>query len=84
MDEMKSDTLFYLSHSGRSIKASRLFAGKEYELALKEITAMNYDKVQFDLAYEQLMNEMLWKYVKGESSILPAPRRLAFLKHTDK
>jgi hypothetical protein len=37
-----------------------------------------------DRANEQLMNEMLWKYVKGESSILPAPRRLAFLKHTDK
>lgn len=72
MDEMKSDTLFYLSYSGRSIKASRLFAGKEHELALKEITAMNYDKVQFDLAYEQLMNEIIIKQVRSTQLIIDA------------
>lgn len=37
-----------------------------------------------DRANEQLMNEVLWKYVKGEFAVLPAPRRLSFLRITDK
>ncbi|NBX87761.1 MAG: hypothetical protein EBQ97_04480 [Bacteroidetes bacterium] len=37
-----------------------------------------------DRANEQLMNEVLWKYVKGEFAMLPAPRRLSFLRITEK
>lgn len=37
-----------------------------------------------DRANEQLLNEVLWKYVKGEFSVLPAPRRLSLLRTIDK
>ena len=33
-----------------------------------------------DLAPEQVLNEILWKYAKGENSPLPAPVRAAFFK----
>ena len=31
-----------------------------------------------DLADEQLMNSLLWKYVKGEHAIPPAIKRIGF------
>ena len=33
-----------------------------------------------DLVPEQVLNEILWKYAKGENSPLPAPVRAAFFK----
>jgi hypothetical protein len=33
-----------------------------------------------DLAPDQVLNEIIWKFVKGENSLLPSPTRAAFFK----
>ena len=37
-----------------------------------------------DKAPERDLNEVIWKYVKGESSVMPAPRHSAFVILEDK
>ena len=54
-DELASDCLCYLDFRGRSVKASRLFAGNEHEQQVKRIathfnkTALHYRQVEFDI-----------------------------------
>ena len=39
---------------------------------------MYYDKVN-----DHIFNEILWKGIKGEDAIVPAPRRTAFVRIVD-
>ncbi|MEJ6979087.1 bifunctional YncE family protein/alkaline phosphatase family protein [Pedobacter sp. P351] len=39
-----------------------------------------FDFSREDLAPDLDLNEVVWKYVKGENSIMPAPKRSAFVK----
>ncbi len=53
-DELKKDCLCYMEYHGRPVKASRLFAGHEHELQVKELAKhFNkpvdfYKKIQYD------------------------------------
>jgi hypothetical protein len=42
---------------------------------------MNLD--QEDQAPDVLLNEIIWKTVRGEQSVMPPPRRAAFVRTTD-
>jgi sugar (pentulose or hexulose) kinase len=56
-EQLQKDCLCYLTHEGRQVKASRLFAGYEHEQQAKKISAffskpMNYyNTVKFDEAF---------------------------------
>ena len=48
-------------------------------------TASNsFDFKKEDTIPDMIFSEIVWKAVKGEESEMPAPRRSAFLKTTDK
>ena len=51
---------------------------KSTSFLMNESEKLELDKE--DIADEQLMNSLLWKYVKGVNSELPAQRRI-FLKY---
>ncbi len=44
----------------------------------------NFDLTHEDAAPDLDLNEVVWKSVKGESSVMPAPRRSAFVKLENK
>lgn len=69
-EEMELDTLCYMSYEGKPVKASRLFAGKEHEVGLKEITEMYNNQDDFDAAYKKLMDEIVQKQIKSTNLIL--------------
>jgi YVTN family beta-propeller protein len=46
--------------------------------------SMGFDFSKEDRVNDMEFNEVIWKAVKGENSQMPAPRRSAFLKVTDK
>jgi len=50
IDELKKDCLCYLNYQGKPVKASRLFAGHEYDLQLKRI-ANHFNKSITDYGY---------------------------------
>jgi sugar (pentulose or hexulose) kinase len=56
-EQMQNDSLCYLTHKGKQVKASRLFAGYEHEQQTKKISAffskpMNYyNTIKFDEAF---------------------------------
>jgi hypothetical protein len=41
---------------------------------------LNFSAV--DLVPDQTLNEILWKFVKGEKSVCPSPTRAAFFKES--
>jgi hypothetical protein len=50
-------------------------------LALK---SLSFDFTKEDAAPDLEFSEVIWKAVKGEHSVMPAPRRAAFVKISDK
>ena len=44
------------------------------------ILSSGFDLTRADAVPDALLNQVLWKAVKGENSIVPAPRRSAFVK----
>ncbi|HLX66909.1 MAG TPA: alkaline phosphatase family protein, partial [Puia sp.] len=44
------------------------------------ILSAQFDLSRADAVPDRLLNEVLWKAVKGENSTVPAPRRSAFVK----
>ncbi len=44
------------------------------------ILSAQFDLSRADAVPDRLLNEVLWKAVKGENSVVPAPRRSAFVK----
>lgn len=44
------------------------------------IVSAQFDLSRADAVPDALLNEVLWKAVKGENSTLPAPRRSAFVR----
>ncbi|HXB35286.1 MAG TPA: bifunctional YncE family protein/alkaline phosphatase family protein [Puia sp.] len=44
------------------------------------ILSAHFDLTRADAVPDGLLNEVLWKAVKGENSVVPAPRRSAFVK----
>ena len=44
------------------------------------LLSARFDLTRADAVPDALLNEVLWKAVKGENSIVPAPRRSAFVK----
>ena len=57
-DELKNDCLCYLTHQGKPVKASRLFAGHEHDQQLKRLTEhFHISPDQFtDLSFEETLN----------------------------
>jgi len=68
--ELQQDTLCYLTHAGKPIKASRIFAGKKHELALNELKTQSLSEQDFEIAYRYLMDEIVEEQVKSTSIIL--------------
>jgi hypothetical protein len=50
-------------------------------LALK---SLSFDFTKEDAAPDLEFSEVIWKAVKGEHSVMPAPRRAAFLKVSER
>jgi YVTN family beta-propeller protein len=48
------------------------------------ILSSRFDLTRADAVPDALLNEVLWKAVKGENSPVPAPRRSAFVKVSEK
>jgi len=44
------------------------------------ILSAQFDLSRADAVPDALLNEVIWKAVKGENSTVPAPRRSAFVK----
>lgn len=59
-DELKNDTLFYISTSGRSIKASRIFLGNKYEIFLSDQNlSSNTDSELHKNIIDEIINEQV-------------------------
>jgi hypothetical protein len=41
--------------------------------------SQSFNLAKEDAVPDLLLNEVIWKYVKGENAILPAPKRSAFV-----
>ena len=70
VDELNNDTLCYMSYTGQSIKASRLFAGKKHEVELQQLKAAALDEIEFENAYQKLMDEIVAEQVKSTNLVL--------------
>jgi hypothetical protein len=46
--------------------------------------SMSFDFTKEDRVNDLEFSEVIWKAVKGENSVMPAPRRSAFVKVVDK
>ncbi len=68
--ELEQDTLCYLTHTGNPIKASRIFAGKKHELGLEKLKSISLSEHDFDIAYQQLMDEIIDEQVKSTQIVL--------------
>lgn len=66
--DLINDCLCYLSNEGKQVKASRLFLGKEYEIALNKIKERNND--EFEKEHEQLIEKMVIKQVESTKLVL--------------
>ena len=57
IDELRNDCLCYFTFDGKPVKASRLFAGNEHELHVKQLASQFnvntdfYNKIEFDAEY---------------------------------
>jgi DNA-binding beta-propeller fold protein YncE len=56
---------------------------KNLPSAFGAIQSLSMDFVNEDRTPEVLLNEIIWRSVKGRNSPMPAPRRSAFVKPTD-
>jgi sugar (pentulose or hexulose) kinase len=78
-EELKSDTLCFKSIAGNSVKASRVFIGKEHEVESKKLSKLYNNKIDFDEAYEKLMEEMVKKQVQSTNLILQSNTKKIFV-----
>jgi hypothetical protein len=56
---------------------------KNLASAYGTIQSLSMDFVNEDRTPEVLLNEIIWRSVKGRNSPMPPPRRSAFVKPTD-
>lgn len=68
--ELQQDTLCYLTHTGNPIKASRIFAGKKHEQGLQDLKSLSLSQENFEIAYQQLMDEIVEEQVKSTNIVL--------------
>lgn len=68
--ELEQDTLCYLTHTGNPIKASRIFAGKKHALGVENLKSLTLSEQDFDIAYQQLMDEIIDEQVKSTQIVL--------------
>jgi sugar (pentulose or hexulose) kinase len=68
--ELQQDTLCYLTHTGNPIKASRIFAGKKHEQGLQDLKSLSLSQEDFEIAYQQLMDEIVEEQVKSTNIVL--------------
>jgi YVTN family beta-propeller protein len=54
--------------------------GRNIAMTPSAILSARFDLTRADAVPDALLNEVLWKAVKGENSTVPAPRRSAFVK----
>ncbi len=68
VDELKKDCLSYLQYKGKSVKASRLFSGHEYEEQVKRIAEhFNVDAIKYrNIAYKP---EIISRLKKNHSQV---------------
>lgn len=78
-EELKGDTLCFKSIAGNSVKASRVFIGKEHEVEVKKLSALYPNKIDFDKAYEQFMEEIVKKQVQSTNLILQSSTKKIFV-----
>lgn len=78
-EELKGDTLCFKSIAGNSVKASRVFIGKEHEVEVKKLSALYPNKIDFDKAYEQFMEEIVDKQVQSTNLILQSSTKKIFV-----
>ena len=78
-EELKGDTLCFKSIAGISVKASRVFIGKEHEVEVKKLSALYPNKIDFDKAYEQFMEEIVNKQVQSTNLILQSSTKKVFV-----
>jgi L-fuculokinase len=62
-DELRQDCLCYMSYSGKPVKASRLFAGHEYEHVARELASC-YDVPLEDIHTITFNYELIERYLK--------------------
>jgi sugar (pentulose or hexulose) kinase len=70
LEEIKQDTLCYLTHSGKPVKASRIFTGKKHAIGLEKLKALSLSQHDFEIAYQALMNEIVEEQVKSTQIVL--------------
>ena len=68
--ELKQDVLCYLTPYGEPVKASRVFLGKKYEELLQELNNQLLDSSEYEVAYQQLMENIVTEQVKSSQIIL--------------
>ena len=68
--ELQQDTLCYLTHTGNPIKASRIFAGKKHDQRLQDLKSLSLSEEDFEIAYQQLMDEIVEEQVKSTNIVL--------------
>lgn len=69
-EELNNDTLFYLSPSGKPIKASRIFLGKKFELEMESLNKSSIDGTEYKIKYENIINEIVEQQIKSTNLIL--------------
>jgi sugar (pentulose or hexulose) kinase len=70
IEELNNDTLCYMSFTGQPIKASRLFAGKKHEVELQKLKEAQLDEKAFEMAYQELMDQLIAEQVKSTNLVL--------------
>ena len=56
---------------------------KNIKMTASAIKSMQFDFTKEDRVPDLVFNDVIWKAVKGENAIMPAPKRSAFLKVID-
>jgi YVTN family beta-propeller protein len=64
----------------RSIPANIDLNEKNTRLTASALKSLEFDFSKEDMIPDLVFSEVIWKAVKGEESVMPAPRRSAFLK----
>ena len=70
--------MFFFPSSIRSSIGS--FAPRNTASTASALLSARFDLSHADAVPDALLNEVIWKAVKGENSPVPAPRRSAFVK----
>src|SRR3984957_15219453 len=60
-EELKQDCLCYITHEGKPVKASRLFAGHEHDTTVKQLSLQFHKPGTYEVAYHQFMDSLVMK-----------------------